>query len=187
MDSRFDRAIASIDAFNARDPHGEELLYSQRMTAWLARLEPDASEALRLAVRAQHIGRWTSPRKTYPDTRAGYKQWRDALAGYHAEKATEILREAGYGDDVIARVAALIKKKNLKTDAESQTLEDVACLVFLDHEFADFAERHGDEKLIRILQRTWLKMSERGREAALGLDFPPRLKGLIEAALAPRA
>jgi hypothetical protein len=184
MADLFEQAVARIDAYNARDPAGAEPLYSQRMTAWLEKLEPEASEALRLAARAQHIGRWTSPRDTYPMTLAGYKQWRGELAAFHAETAAKILREVGYDDDAISRVSSLLRKKNLKTDPECQTLEDVICLVFLQYEFEDFAAQHGEEKLIRILKRTWLKMGERGREAALALELPPHLRSLVERALA---
>lgn len=184
MDDRLQAAIARIDAYNEEDPHGEELLYSERMTACLETFEPGASDALRIAARAQHIGRWTSPRDAYPMDRAGYKKWRDELAQFHADATAGILREVGYGEETIVRVSSLLRKKNLKTDPECQTLEDVICLVFLEYEFADFAAKHEDEKLVRILQRTWIKMSERGHEAALKLGLPPRLRGLVERALA---
>lgn len=183
MDDKLSQALARIDAFNAQDPRGEQLLYSQRMTAWLLKLAPDAAEALQIAARAQHIGRWTSPRETYPMDRAGYKRWRTDLASFHAETTAAILRQTGYGEAFVERVSSLLKKKNLKTDAECQTLEDVICLVFLEYEFADFAAQHDDEMLIRILQRTWVKMSERGRDAALQLELPERLAELVGRAL----
>lgn len=183
MNERLQQAIERIDAYNAQDPNGEELLYSQRMTAWLYKIEPDASEALQIAARAQHIGRWTSPREDYPMDRAGYKRWRTELAEFHARTTAGILREVGYDDETIARVESLLKKKRLKTDPECQTLEDVICLVFLEFEFAEFAEKHPEEKLVFILQRTWLKMSERGHQAALGLKLPPNLAALVGKAL----
>ncbi|MEZ5361025.1 MAG: DUF4202 domain-containing protein [Bryobacterales bacterium] len=184
MQNRFERAIEQIDAYNANDPQNKERLYSERMTDWLMKLEPDASEPLRLAARAQHIGRWMIPRGDYPMDRRGYKQWREDLAEFHAETTAKILRETGYGEEEIGRVRSLLKKKNLKTDPECQTLEDAICLVFLEYEFADFAAKHDEEKLIRILQRTWLKMSERGHKAALGLQLPPNLGRIVEKALA---
>ncbi|MCB9383917.1 MAG: DUF4202 domain-containing protein [Bryobacterales bacterium] len=184
MQSRFERAIEKIDAYNANDPRHKERLYSERMSTWLMKLEPVASEPLRLAARAQHIGRWTTPRGNYPMDRRGYKQWREELADFHAETTAKILRETGYGEEEITRVRSLLKKKNLKTDPECQTLEDVICLVFLEYEFADFATKHREEKVIRILQRTWLKMSERGHKAALGLQLPPELARLVQKALA---
>lgn len=183
MDARLSQALARIDAFNARDPLGKQLLYSQRMSAWLDRIEPGASEALRIAARAQHIGRWTSPRERYPMDRAGYKRWRTDLLRFHAETTAGILREVGYDDELIERVSSLLKKKNLKTDPDCQTLEDVICLVFLEFEFEEFATQHDDEKLIRILQRTWIKMSDRGRQAALGLALPDHLAALVSKAL----
>ena len=184
MDGKLKEAIARIDAYNAQDPRGEELRYSKRMSAALDRFEPGASDALRIAARAQHIGRWTSPRASYPMDRAGYKKWRTDLAAFHAETTAAILRAVGYDEELIDRVSSLLKKKNLKTDPECQTLEDVICLVFLEHEFEEFAAKHDEQKLIRILQRTWLKMSERGREAALALEMPEHLRKLVERALA---
>ncbi|MBI1357237.1 MAG: DUF4202 family protein [Acidobacteria bacterium] len=184
MSDRFQRAVERIDDYNRRDPFGKELPYSERMTAWLAKLEPEASEALRLAARAQHIERWTSPRENYPMDRAGYKRWRTELADFHARTTAEILQGVGYDDETIARVESLLKKKNLKTDPECQTLEDVICLVFLESYFAEFAAKHPEDKLVFILRRTWVKMSDRGHQAALGLTLPPNLLALVEKALA---
>lgn len=190
---RFQNAVRAIDAVNADDPKREsaggverpkELLYSERMTAWLAQLQPDASPALRLAVRAQHIARWKIPRSDYPRDRAGYRRWRSDLGRFHAETAAGILRLAGYGDEAITRTRELIEKRRLKADPECQTLEDVACLVFLEYHLDDFAVSQSEEKLVNILRRTWLKMSEQGREAALKLDLAPAPRALIEKALA---
>jgi len=189
----FNEAIARFDAANAADPHREvsegvespkELLYAQRMTAWLDRLAPDASEALRLAARSQHIRRWTIPRNEYPMDRRGYLQWRTALGKFHAATAGEILREVGYQEETISRVQALIRKEGLKTDPEAQLLEDVICLVFLESYFAEFARQHDEEKLIGIVRKTWKKMSPRGHEAALTLELPPDLHRIVEKALA---
>lgn len=191
--SQYDRAIRRFDDANDRDPRrvddqgdvvGAEVLYSRRMTAWLERLEPEASEELWLAVRAQHIGRWQIPRDRYPSGRTGYKQWRSELARHHADVAGRILREVGYAESRIARVEALIRKQRLKTDAEAQTLEDVACLVFLEHYLADFATKHDDAKLVDIIRKTWRKMSERGQKAALALELPEDLAALVERAVA---
>lgn len=190
--SRLQQAIAAIDALNAQDLRPDpyeagqtfESAYSQRMTRWLDRLEPEASEALQVAVRAQHVARWRIPRQDYPMDRAGYKRWRTDLAELHAQTTGEILRNAGYGDETISRVGALLQKKNLKTDPECQTLEDVICLVFLEFYFADFAAQHDEAKLIRILQRTWAKMSDRGHQAALQISLPPDLVALVGKALA---
>lgn len=191
--ARFQSATACFDAANAEDPHRvsvdgrdvpAELLYAQRMTAWLNRLYPNASEALRLAARAQHIRRWEIPRGTYPMDRAGYHRWRTTLYGFHADTAERILREVGYDDATIARVRSLLRKERLKADAEAQALEDMACLVFLESYFAEFAPKHAEEKIITILRRTWAKMSEKGRSAALALDLAPAARALIEKALA---
>jgi hypothetical protein len=180
---RFIAAIERIDAANAQDPHGKELLYSQRMSAWLERIEPDAPEALRLAARAQHIRRWTIPRADYPMDRIGYLKWRTTLYRFHADEAAGILREVGYDEPTIARVASLVRKEQIKSDPDAQTLEDVICLVFLENYFAEFAAGHDEDKVINILRRTWKKMSERGRGTALTLEIPAAAKRLVERAL----
>lgn len=185
----FQYAIESFDAANGQDPNrvgGEaaELVYARRMTEWLDRLYPQASEPLRLAARCQHIRRWTIPRSSYPMTRAGYHRWRTALYAFHADTAAEILRQVGYGEEMIARVRSLLRKEKLKSDAEMQSLEDVICLVFLENYFADFAPRHDEEKVIGILRRTWSKMSPRGQAAALQLHLAAPARALIEKALA---
>jgi hypothetical protein len=192
-DPRFRAAIDRFDAINARDPNvtiidgvarPKELVYAQRMTDWLDRLEPSASEAVRLAARSQHLMRWSIPRSQFPMDRAGYLKWRTTLYDFHAERAGEVLRDVNYDEDTIGRVQSLIRKQGIKTDPEMQLLEDVICLVFLENYFAEFAADHDEEKLIRILRRTWAKMSPRGHEAARGLDLPERERELIEKALA---
>ena len=133
------------------------------MSEALERFAPDASEVVRLAVRCQHIRRWTVPRDSYPEGRDGYRRWRTDLGRFHAETASDILRQVGYDDATVGRVQALLRKERLKADPEVQLLEDVVCLVFLRHYLAPFAAQHADEKVVGILQKTWRKMSERGR------------------------
>lgn len=190
---RFNAAMARFDAANAADPTTEtfqgavypkELLYAQRMTAWLHKLAPDASEALRLAVRCQHIRRWSIPRHTYPMDRTGYLRWRTTLAKFHADTAAAILSEVGYDDVIIRRVQTLLRKESLKRDPEVQCLEDVICLVFLENYLAAFATQHDDAKIINILQKTWKKMSSHGHEVALTLPMSPEARRLVEQALA---
>lgn len=192
-DARFAATLAAIDAANSEDPNVEtvdgkrvakELAYARRMTAWLSRLDPEASEALRLAVRAQHIRRWTVPRDSYPMDRQGYHRWRTALARFHAETAGALMKVAGYDAAMIERVGSLIRKERLKTDPEAQTLEDVACLVFLENYLADFSGKHDEAKVVDILRKTWRKMSKRGREAALALDLAPDGRRVLDRALA---
>jgi Domain of unknown function (DUF4202) len=196
MESELDRFTAAIqrsDAANAEDPHriddgGEsvpaELAYARRMTRWLGVLYPEASEPLRLAARSQHIRRWFIPRSTYPMDRAGYHRWRTSLYSFHADEAAKIMLDVGYDAKTIARVRSLLRKERLKAEPESQALEDVACLVFLENYFADFAPRHDEEKVIGILRRTWAKMSPIGHAAALKLTMKPELSALIQRALA---
>lgn len=191
---RFRAAIAAIDAANAADPRHEtgaggapagELIYGQRMSAMmLATFASHASEPLQLAVRAQHLERWVVPRSAFPETRAGYHRWRTILKEHHATRAGEILSACGYGPALIERVQALIRKEGLGQDHEAQTLEDVACLVFLAYYLAPFAARHTEEKLSGIIRRTWRKMSEAGRAAALELPLGTSERALVERALA---
>jgi hypothetical protein len=189
---RFTKAIQCFDAAHAEDPQKEvvdgvsypkELLYAQRMTAWLGRFAPDASEALRLAARCQHIRRWMIPRQDYPMDRRGYLQWRTALAKFHAESAGEILRQVGYEEVLVGRVQSLLRKEGLKRDPEVQCLEDVICLVFLESYCADFARQHDVAKMLPIIRRTWDKMSPRGQEVARTLNLSPVVHQLLEAAL----
>jgi hypothetical protein len=192
-DDRFANAIRRFDAANAEDPtlevvdgvaYPKELLYAQRMTAWLERFAPDASEALRLATRCHHIRRWVIPRDHYPMDRRGYLQWRSTLGKYHADTAADILRDVGYDEATIQRAQSLVRKEGLKRDPEVQCLEDVICLVFLEHSCADFARQHDAGKALGILRKTWNKMSAHGREVARASSLPPEVLRMIEAALA---
>ena len=189
---RFDRAIQRFDDENAHDPNAEvigsvarprELVYAERLTDWVLKLKPDASEALRLAARCQHICRWTIPRDTYERTKAGYLKWRTDLKKFHAQKAGEILREIGYADEIVARVQALNLKKDFPHAPDSRVLEDALCLVFLQYQFAELAGRSTDEQMINALRKSWNKMTEQARGEALKLDYGPRERALIEKAL----
>jgi hypothetical protein len=189
---RFDDVIVAIDDANARDPKiieidggavPAELLYGQRMSDALAVMAADASELLRIAVRGQHIERWTSPRSGYPVGRAGYLKWRNDLKEYHARRLGEIMTAAGYRPQDGARVGALVRKERLRSDPEAQTLEDTACIVFLAHYLADFIGKTDEAKLARILAQTWNKMSVQGRTHAEKLDLPPSVLALIKRGL----
>src|SRR5262245_10436564 len=185
--SRFDAAIAAIDAANARDPSGRELEYAKRMSAMLERFAPDASESVRLAARAQHVERWKTPRASYPEGREGYLAWRTFLYGYHAETAGHLLAGAGYDAATIGRVKSIVAKKMLRADPEAQLLEDVVALVFLEHYLAGFAAQHADyqeAKFIDILRKTSRKMSKSAREFALSgaIKIPAALLPLVRKA-----
>lgn len=189
----FENTIAAFDAANNSDPNKvevdgtprpKELLYAQRMSATLTSLYPQASEALKLAVRAQHIQRWTIPRADYPMDRSGYRHWRTDLKKFHAETAGKLMAECGYAQDMISCVGTLIRKEHLKSNSDAQALEDVACIVFLEHYFADFAKKHDEDKLISIVQKTWVKMSDKAHAAALELSLPESLGTIVEKALA---
>ena len=190
--ARFEAALRRFDEDNARDPNVEtadgvaqprELLYARRLSDWVLRLCPDASEALRLAARCQHICRWEIPRSSYPMTRAGYLKWRADLKKFHAQKAGEILRELGYAEDAVRRVQDLNLKKNFPNDPEGRVLEDALCLVFLQYQFADLAAKTAEDKTINALQKSWQKMTDTARAEALKLNLDTREKALLERAL----
>jgi len=184
----FKTAIERFDAENSRDPNSEtvngiavsrELLYAQRLTDWVVKLSPDASESLRLAARCQHICRWMIPRDYYPKTRSGYLKWRSDLKIFHAEKAGGILREAGYGEDMVRSVQDLNLKKNFPNDPDGRMLEDALCLVFLEFQFAALAAKTAEDKMINALQKSWKKMTPEARRRALKLPLSAREMELV--------
>jgi hypothetical protein len=190
---RYQATIAAIDQANAEDPNKEiadgkeypkELLYSQRMTEMQERYIPDASEAVKLAVRAQHIQRWMVPRNTYPMDKEGYLQWRTGLYKFHAEAVGSIMREAGYDDEMIERVKKIVGKRGLKVNPETQLMEDVVDLVFIEHYMTGFVAQHpeyDEAKWIPIIRKTWQKMSADAHEFALAgkIKLPEALVPLI--------
>jgi len=187
------KAFQEFDAANGEDPNTEkymgnsypkEVLYAIRMTEKLNDFEPEAAEALRLTARCQHICRWQIPRESYDMNRTGYLKWRQDLKKFHAQKAAEILEKVGYSQDTIDKVSFLLQKKSLKKNEDTQTLEDVICLVFLEYYFEPFAEEHTEDKIIDILQKTWRKMSEKGHKAALGLPLSGKSLALVSKAIA---
>ncbi len=189
----YQAAVAAFDKANAEDPNKEtfqgkeypkELLYAQRMTEMQERYAPEASEAVKLACRAQHIRRWTSPRSDYPMDKKGYMLWRTNLYKFHADTAGRLMQEVGYDDEMVARVKAIVGKKELKTNAETQLMEDVVDLVFIEHYMLAFAQQKPDyteDKWIPIIKKTWDKMSERAHEFALAgkIKLPEALVPLI--------
>lgn len=188
----YQRARAAIDAAHEADPkrtadgRAAELVYAERMEAWVARLVPEASGLLRLAARCQHLERWTSPRSSYPEGKVAYLSWRRALYVQQAERARGLLLAAGVADAEAAEVATWVSKTGLKSNAGTQALEDAACLVFLENEIADFAAAHADytpEKFVDILRKTWRKMSPTAQTAAARLDLPPAIAALVRTAL----
>lgn len=193
---RFEQAFVKFDAANAADPNQDvfegvtypkELLYSKRMTAMLKHFEPNASETLQLAARCQHICRWKISRDNYPMDRVGYKCWRMELYKFHGEITGGIMREVGYDEEMIANVQALLRKEKLKTNPESQSLEDVVGLVFLQYYLVNFIIKYNqfeEEKLLNILRKTWKKMSEKGHITALKFNFTSELREVINKVLA---
>jgi hypothetical protein len=186
---RFERAIALFDAANAEDPNldegqPKELLYAKRMTDMIKRYAPDASEVAQLAVRAQHIRRWTVPRNSYALTKEGYLAWRTGLYKFHAETAGELMRQAGYDDAMIDQVKMAVGKRQLKVNPDTQMMEDVTDLVFIEHYMLGFAGKHAEyseEKWLEIVRKTWKKMSDRAHQFATGggIKLPELLVPLI--------
>lgn len=190
--NRFQQALLRFDAENARDPNSEvvegkawprELLYAHRLYDWVLKLAPQASEPLLLAARCQHICRWMIPRDRFENNRAGYLRWRSELKQFHARKAGEILQEIGYPPAIIERVQALNLKQDFPNDPETCVLEDALCLVFLEHQLADLAQRSTEAKMVNALKKSWQKMTPAAREIALQLPLGPAEKALIEKAL----
>jgi tRNAThr (cytosine32-N3)-methyltransferase len=189
----YTQARELIDATHGADPkkatggRAAELVYADRMEAWVARLVPGTPPLLRLAARCQHLERWSVPRASFPDGRAGYLKWRQSLYGKQAARAKELLLSAGVSATEASDVATWVAKTGLKTNPGTQALEDAACLVFLENEIEAFAAQHADyppEKFVDILKKTWRKMSLPAQQAALGLDLPPAIAALVRAAVA---
>ncbi|MCI2283297.1 DUF4202 domain-containing protein [Colwellia sp. MSW7] len=203
MKNKLTNVLTAIDDINRQDlnmtiinntEYPKELLYGQRMTACLAQYWPQANELLQIAVRAQHIKRWHLKRDEFAQGKAGYYQWRIALGKFHAELTAKIMLEHGYSQVQASQTASIICKENLKDksssqlNADSQTLEDVACLVFLEHYFEAFADNYlkqdNEAKIIRIVQLTWKKMSDSAHDIALQLTLPDQLTDIVKKALA---
>ena len=180
MSSKFTALKELIDQANAGDPirvvyqgrpQPKEPLYAAHHLSWLLRLRPEASECLRIAALTQHICRWQIARSDYPMDRAGYLRWREALKRFHAERAGELMAAVGYSPEDIQRVQALNLKKRMKADAECQTLEDALCLTFLELGFDDLIAKCDEAKLIGILRKTAMKMSDAGRDMIATIQF----------------
>lgn len=191
---RFNQAIALFDAANAQDPNTDEgqpkeLRYARRMTEMIGRFAPEASEVAQLAVRAQHIERWTVPRSSYPLGKPGYFAWRTGLYRLHAETAGALMQQAGYDEATIGQVKAAIGKQDIKTNPDTQLLEDVSSLVFLEHYMLGFAGQHAEyseDKWLDIVRKTWKKMSGDAQAFATsgGIKLPEPLLPLILKAVA---
>ncbi len=195
----FEKAIKLIDAANSEDPNKvtdefdkewpKELLYSHRMSDILQRFLPEADDICKLAIRSQHIQRWKSARSDYPMDRIGYLKWRTDLYKFHANTMGELMAQAGYATDDIERAKKMVGKKGIKSNTDTQLLEDVVDLVFIEHYLLAFVAKHpeySEEKWIEIIQKTWKKMSEQGQQFALSgaIKLPEPLIPLIQKALA---
>ncbi|MFO8045704.1 MAG: DUF4202 domain-containing protein [Halomonas sp.] len=192
-DTRYAKTLAALDALHAEDPRcveveGEsvprELWHARRMSAWLERLHDRPDALMQLAVRGQHLQRWTVPRSDYPEGRVGYLTWRRDQGQRAGETTAGLMREAGFDDEAAEAVLRMIRKQGLGRDPGAQAVEDCACLVFLENYFADFSKQIDHDHLIRIVQMTWKKMSPTAHELALGLPMGDKARSLVEEALA---
>lgn len=197
--STYEKALALIDEANSADPNRDqdddgrqwpkELLYSERMSDMLSRFAPEADEVMKLAIRAQHIERWKSPRDAYPMDRIGYLKWRKDLYKIQGDTTARLLQQAGYDAESARRAGNTVAKKNLKTNPDTQLLEDVTDLVFMEHYMLEFVGKHpeyDEAKWIDIIQKTWNKMSDEAHEFALSgkVRLPESLLPVIQKAVA---
>lgn len=188
----FQRAMDELDTLHAADPRrvehegaslAHELWHAERMSAWLERVVKEPSELMQLAVRSQHLQRWELPRSEYPEGRVGYLTWRRDQGKRAGETTARVMQAAGYSATDAAAVASMIRKQGLGRDPGAQAVEDCACLVFLENYFADFSRQVEHDHLVRIVQKTWAKMSPRARELALTLPMSDEARAVIEEAL----
>lgn len=188
-----DRARQLIDAAHAGDPKRNkdgvpaELIYADRMESWVVRAAAEPTPLLRLAARCQHLERWRVPRDTFPEGKAGYLKWRQSLYKQQADRARDLLLQAGVSTADAEAVAVWVSKSAMKTNAGSQALEDAACLVFLENEIEAFAAQHADyprEKFVDIIRKTWKKMSPRAQDLAKGIPLRADIGALVGEAIA---
>lgn len=184
--SKVEQAVARFDAVHAEDPSGEAPRYHAALARWVRELVAAPSDALLLAAHAQHLGRFRTPRASFPEGLAGYKKWRATLARQHAEDAARVLEDVGYDEATRDRVVELVTKKRLGRDPEVDAFEDAICLTFLELELHGFAAKTPREKVIDIVQKTWAKMTPSGHTRALGLlpSLAAADRALLEEALA---
>lgn len=194
--NRYQQALERIDALHAEDPRvvavdgaerPKELWHAQRMTAWLEQVQQTPDELTQLAVRAQHLQRWTIPRTEYPEGRRGYLAWRREQGRRAGETTAAVMEESGYGPEDANRVAAMIRKEGLGRDDAVQAVEDCACLVFLENYFADFLHKVEHDHMVRIVRKTWRKMSPRAQELAMSVPLTPEAQRIVADALEPES
>ncbi|MFT3851127.1 MAG: DUF4202 domain-containing protein [Ilumatobacteraceae bacterium] len=192
MSGSYDAAVEAIDAANSEDPNvvvvrgaSEPLALAHGRLAveWVERLVPDADDALRLAARAHHLRRWELPRADYPEGRAGYLRWRRDQKQRHARDVATLLRDAGYGD-VVGRVQALIRREHVDG---AQTVEDAACLVFLETQLSWTAERLEHDHMVDVIRKTAKKMSPAALALVADVPLTDAERSLLAEALATDA
>lgn len=189
----YDQVFAALDDLHAQDPRQveidgkhlpQELWHAGRMSAWLHQLHESPDELMCLAVRGQHLQRWQVPRSEYPEGRVGYLTWRRDQGQRAGETTAQLMQQAGYCAEQAEQVAKMIRKQGLGRDVGAQAVEDCACLVFLENYFSDFSRQVEHDQLMRIVRKTWQKMSPAAHKLALELPMTPEARALVEKALA---
>jgi hypothetical protein len=191
-DIRVQRALLAFESIGRQDPRSvvvDGTVYprqsgeAQLLLDFVLQLNQNPSLPLFLACHCQHLGRFLSPRDEFPADRAGYKAWRAEASRRSAERAKAVLSESGFTPETIEDVAGIVNKQGRATNADVQTMEDALCLAFLTLDAPEFASRHSDEEMVRILKRSWMKMSDRGHQLALETPLVPDVQRLVQQAL----
>lgn len=179
MEHKLQLAFQLFDTYNKQDPnrfswegkdYPQEYFFAVKLHEWVLKLAREANEALLLASRSQHIGRWEIAREDYPADRDGYLKWRRELASFHADKASDIMKTVGYGEETISKTREIILKKKIKVNEDVQIMENALCLVFLAYQYETFFPLHR-EKIVNILKKSLLKMDASGHKFALSLSY----------------
>jgi hypothetical protein len=190
--SLLNAAVEAIDAANADDPvqievggrlRPKEVVHAERMTHWVLELDPDATDDQLIAARAHHLRRWVVPRSTFPDGRQGYLKWRVAQRQRQVQELTELLAAVGCPAEVIERASTIVAKKGITSDPAVQTHEDALCLVFLELQIDELAERLDRDHMVEVLRKSLEKMSERGIAAAGSLPMSDEARDLVARAV----
>lgn len=162
---------------------GDEGVYALRMVDRLYEFYPMATQELELAALAHHIKRWEIKRTVFAMDKQGYFQWRRQVAKHQLAITSDALAKVGLSDEDRDEVLKVLRKENLKTHPLAQVIEDVACLVFIQYYLEPFAEPHETPKVVEILRKTMLKMSDRAIEEASRLPVSDKVKSFLNEAV----
>lgn len=184
--------LAAIDDANAQDPNGLRggplaLVQGERASRWLSRLSESPSAELQLCVRAHHLRRWEIARAGYPMGRQGYLRWRRANKAHQGESLASIMQEAGWSAESIDVCRTLLLRTKLRSDPDTQLLEDAACLVFLETQFEAMVDSTDHDHLVAIVAKTLRKMSSDAIALAQTIPLSERTAAVLQDAVANNA